>query len=288
MGFVRNQRQLVLLLLLAWILTLAFATNFPTCSTTVEGIMNGLIPNDTGFDIFYHGNIRGLRSGLGRPVTLTLDGCEAVCGTGTELNTVLDAFEILTTWVLPAVGLVSQLPYESLSKSKQRNVEAFLIWVGSPAAALTSTIFNIWTIRKAQYLVRSEVENDAYFVLTCIYQYDLPYKDEDTFPMLRKLCSCKACRVPLIVDVCVTLARYVPLMFNACAFLTLLLIMMFQITNGLNSCVCKSSIFGAKSYGGYMDFQNAQQYRIYYPVGTYWISAAVFGGLNSFFSFGSS
>jgi hypothetical protein len=112
---------------------------------------------------------------------LTREGCEEACGTGSDAHDVLRAFQVLTTWVLPAVSLLSQLPYESLSRGKRKNVEAFVSWVGAPASALTTTIFNIWIVRKAKGLVgRAGATNDACYVLCCINQYEYPYEGDTT------------------------------------------------------------------------------------------------------------
>lgn len=49
------------------------------------------------------------------------------------------------------------------------------------------------------------------------------------------------------------------------------------MTNGLNNCLCKSSIFGTSSYGGYLDFETAQFYKDHFHVVRYWAPAAAFG-----------
>src|SRR6266498_1401988 len=167
-----------LLLVLACVLASVLAdANFDACKRKVQGIIDGSIPDCSSFDIIYHGKLRGFNVDSGpRPRTLTYDGCREVCGDGTNLNDVLKAFQILTTWVLPAVALLSQLPYESLSEKKRKNVEAFVNLVGAPASALTTTIFNVHLIKKAQRMSsggRGE-KRDAYFVLTCINQYQYP------------------------------------------------------------------------------------------------------------------
>ncbi|KAK8009922.1 hypothetical protein PG990_008887 [Apiospora arundinis] len=70
-------------------------------------------------------------------------------------------------------------------------------------------------------------------------------------------------------------AMYLP---NILAVAALLSIMILQTLSGLNSCICKSSIFGGGGYGGYMDFENGEFYRQHYSVSAYWGSATGVGG----------
>ena len=79
------------------------------------------------------------------------------------------------------------------------------------------------------------------------------------------------------------IARYITWFFNFWAFLTVLLIPMLQVTNGLNNCKCKSSTFGPKTYGGYMDFENANFYRDGFEVTLIWAIATGIGFFNSVF-----
>ncbi|KAK5090181.1 hypothetical protein LTR05_000351 [Lithohypha guttulata] len=63
----------------------------------------------------------------------------------------------------------------SLSERKIKNLEAFGNWVGSPAAALTTTIWNILMIRKCRIRSkRSSVHRDTLYILSCINQYQYP------------------------------------------------------------------------------------------------------------------
>ncbi|KAJ9663651.1 hypothetical protein H2198_000663 [Neophaeococcomyces mojaviensis] len=126
----------------------------------------------------------------------------------------------MTTWVLPIIALLSQLPYESTSKAQNReaesssetklpyepplktqlpyeppsknqnpedkpppkfqNLEAFVNWMGSPATALTSTIWNVLMIRKCQILsITDPVRRDSLYILSCINQYQYPRSSEE-------------------------------------------------------------------------------------------------------------
>lgn len=138
--------------------------------------LNGSITTLPYSDPVYHGAIRGFRFNNEpdqRPLLLTQQGCNNACGTDSQLNDVVDAFSIMTTWVLPVIALLSQLPYESLSEDKYRNLEAFGNWVGAPAASLTTTIWNILMIRKCQKLSRkgNSALKDSLYILSCINQY---------------------------------------------------------------------------------------------------------------------
>lgn len=143
---------------------------------------NGTIITDEFPDPIYHGSIRGFNTKAAtRPLTLTAAGCLDVCGSGAQLNNVIDAFSILTTWVLPVVALLTQLPYDSLSDKKRKNLEAFGNWIGAPAAALTTTIWNIHMIQKCRILTELPEEvhmqpllRDSLYVLSCINQYQYP------------------------------------------------------------------------------------------------------------------
>lgn len=120
-----------------------------------------------------------------RPLTLTTAGCRHYCGTEPQYNDVIGSFQILTTWILPAIALMSQFPYESLSREKQRNAEAFANWIGAPAAAIATTFWNIVTIhqcatRPAQFEKwddRGHIEN-ALYILSCVNQYEYPRRPE--------------------------------------------------------------------------------------------------------------
>lgn len=156
------------------------ATELLTTNNTFDGD-NGQILID-GFDVAYHGPLRGFRGDIDtRPITLTKDGCNKICGSTPKYYSVTDAFQILTTWIFPTLALMSQLPYESLSYRKIKNAEAFANWIGAPAAALTTTMWNIMMIAMCQsypYLFHlrddQDLIKDALYILSCINQYQYP------------------------------------------------------------------------------------------------------------------
>ncbi|OQV06437.1 hypothetical protein CLAIMM_10999 [Cladophialophora immunda] len=160
--------------------TKAYAANFDQCEAQVrQALKNGAIESTYGFDIIYHGPLRGINPVYqNESLALTVDGCAAACGSGPDLWDAFTIFQILTTWILPSVSLIAQLPWESLNIRKRRNLEAFLNWIGAPAASLTTTIFNIYMIKKCNELARASPlgarMDDAMYILSCINQYQYP------------------------------------------------------------------------------------------------------------------
>ena len=159
-------------------------TDFAECAKifTQENSTNssGLVDSQ-GNSVFFNGPLVGFNKSPDRPVTITKQACIDYCGTAPDYNTVVAAFQVLTTWVLPVLGLMGQLPYESLSRKKwSTNSEAFANWIGAPAAALTTTLWNIFTIGQCQRRPSSwadenpDIIKDALYVLSCINQYEYP------------------------------------------------------------------------------------------------------------------
>jgi len=150
--------------------------DFNQCKSHVLALLDGTATNTSSFDIVYHGQLRGINpSRRNNSLALTSRGCVEACGTSPDLWDAFTIFQILTTWVLPSVSLLAQLPWESLSVHKRKNFEAFLNWVGSPAASLTTTIFNIHMIAKCKDISKSKPElTDTLYILSCINQYEYP------------------------------------------------------------------------------------------------------------------
>ncbi|KAK3936993.1 hypothetical protein QBC46DRAFT_320461 [Diplogelasinospora grovesii] len=73
-------------------------------------------------------------------------------------------------------------------------------------------------------------------------------------------------------------ARRLSTVFNTLAVVDLAAIILFQLTGVFNNCYCKSASLGLPSYGGYMDFENAQFYKESFSVIPYWATATVIGG----------
>ncbi|KAK7957748.1 hypothetical protein PG988_012596 [Apiospora saccharicola] len=161
------------------------ATDFAECRKVVEQIQatgNGSIPE--GF--IYEGPLQNFRgTDAQRPLTLTTDGCKYYCGTEPQYSGVIASFQIMTTWILPAIALMSQFPYESLSYKKWRNAEAFANWIGAPAAAITTTFWNIITIhdcaaKSALFTSPDESHRpkNALYILSCVNQYEYPRRKD--------------------------------------------------------------------------------------------------------------
>ncbi len=68
--------------------------------------------NTTCTEYVYHGPVYGQLSKDLRPI-ITNAGCKRLCGTGVEYYPWSIASATITTWVLPVLGLLVQLPFES-------------------------------------------------------------------------------------------------------------------------------------------------------------------------------
>ncbi|KIW74647.1 hypothetical protein Z517_11417 [Fonsecaea pedrosoi CBS 271.37] len=174
------KHTLLALLLIVSLTTKAHAADFDQCKAKVlVDIDRGTIESTYHFDIVYHGPLRGIDpSYRNETLALTVDGCIAACGSGPDLWDAFTVFQILTTWILPSVSLIAQLPWESLNIRKRRNLEALLNWIGAPSASLTTTIFNIYMIKKCHEVARASPPtarmDDAMYILSCINQYQYP------------------------------------------------------------------------------------------------------------------
>lgn len=176
----------VSLLLATWAVA-ATAADFNQCRQDVEEKLandNGSIPDWA----LWTGPLQNFRgTDAQRPLTLTTEGCKYYCGTEPQYSDVIATFQILTTWILPAIALMSQFPYESLSHKKWRNAEAFANWIGAPAAAITTTFWNIMTIHDCAAkpaLFKNQNESDciknALYILSCVNQYEYPRRKDQT------------------------------------------------------------------------------------------------------------
>jgi hypothetical protein len=187
-----QKAQLLTLILVTGITPFVQAKfHFRDCKAKILTIQNGTHPHinllDTQFvdriksnysQWFFEGWPRGLiRSPeVQKPLMLTKTGCYSICGNVPEFNTADDAFQILTTWVLPMLALFSNLPFESLATKKVRStLEALVNWIGSPQSAFTTTMFNIFQIRNCQRSIQPgnmrQQYIDSFFVLSCVNQY---------------------------------------------------------------------------------------------------------------------
>jgi hypothetical protein len=111
-------------------------------------------------------------------------GCLKACDSKPHYYDQQTALNILTTWVLPIIALLSNLPFETgrhhnldedehgattkegvLTKLRRRDAnfiprtnffEPLVNWIGSPQAALAGTLFSIHLLNRATAMVRAE------------------------------------------------------------------------------------------------------------------------------------
>jgi len=88
------------------------------------------------------------------------------------------ALGAVASWIFP-LAILLNLPYESLHRRKfSGSLVVILHWLGSPQDVLTATMFNFRQIRESYrraYRENNELTHlysAAYFVLTCVNQYD--------------------------------------------------------------------------------------------------------------------
>jgi hypothetical protein len=230
LGNLVSSRALLLLLLANPILA-ERKDKFKLCKQNIEDLLIhgnrtsiGTYTRDNIYEhgLIYNGTARELKSSYprdqyllitydGKPGSdmtlstwylLTSSGCKALCSNESDnpqLADPMSAMSMVATWIFP-LAIVLSLPYEGHHLSGFKHTLASVLnWLGSPQTALTATIFNFWQIRKAQRMTankeaRKRVEwNDAYYVVTCLNQFELPkYKaDRELFvrTLVYGLCS---------------------------------------------------------------------------------------------------
>ena len=100
----------------------------------------------------YHGAVKGLPGQtIARPPLITVDGCKSLCGSSSEYYPWKAISQTITTWVLPGIGLLLQLPYES--NAFWRTVGAMTRWTGNPIATFSYTLWNIKVTSKSALMV---------------------------------------------------------------------------------------------------------------------------------------
>ena len=114
-----------------------------------------LAANTTYAQYQYHGPVSGLYAHSQRPTFITVEGCRALCGTGTQYYPWKESSATITTWVLPVIGLLLQLPFES--NEFWATLWALARWGGSPIAALAYVFWNIKVTSKSAMLVDMSV-----------------------------------------------------------------------------------------------------------------------------------
>ena len=89
---------------------------------------------------------------------ISREGCIHVCGSEADLYAWRDISGVITTWVLPTIGILLQAPFES--NAARRTFLAITRWVGSPIASLSYVLWNIKVSAKAALMVDMAVEYD--------------------------------------------------------------------------------------------------------------------------------
>jgi hypothetical protein len=138
--FTPKRTQFLLLFLILATTVLGGGLNLTECKKR----LNASILTAEGKKYRYNNTLRGAVNitGANSTVYYTEEGCENVCGGDYALYTWPKIAETITTWVLPAVGLMLQAPYES-NVEIWSNLYLIVRWLGSPVASLTCTLWNI-------------------------------------------------------------------------------------------------------------------------------------------------
>ncbi|KAK4444733.1 hypothetical protein QBC34DRAFT_414560 [Podospora aff. communis PSN243] len=218
-----NRRRLILL---AVSFQHAFAqqdSQFDICKVRLDGILNGTltyngIDNVTVQNYIYRGKIGGMKDSIPQEarkqfIAITTAGCKAICDDPIDWYWASDpatTLGIISNWVLPIIALLSGLPYDSGQgrrklQNAKRTMLALCNWLGSPQTALAATFFNIHQMRKALAAAKSsdntnkQAEKDAYYVLCCIGQFDLP-QDKTCFVEALTYGLFKPLRTPLLLE----------------------------------------------------------------------------------------
>ena len=108
----------------------------------------------------YTGSFRGLpgEKGINRPPLITVEGCNSLCGSSSEYYSWKAISQTITTWVLPGIGLLLQLPFES--NAFWRTIGALVRWSGNPIAAFSYTLWNIKVTSKAALMIDMATKYD--------------------------------------------------------------------------------------------------------------------------------
>ena len=89
---------------------------------------------------------------------ISREGCNHVCGSSADIYAWRDISGVITTWVLPTIGILLQAPFES--NAARRTLFAITRWVGSPIASLSYVLWNIKVSAKAALMVDMAVKYD--------------------------------------------------------------------------------------------------------------------------------
>lgn len=115
--------------------------------------------NSTYAQYQYHGPVSGLYAHNARPLLITVEGCKEICGTGTQYYPWKKSSATITTWVLPVLGLLLQLPFES--NAFWPTLWALARWCGSPIATLSYVFWNIKVTSKSAMMIDMSVPHNV-------------------------------------------------------------------------------------------------------------------------------
>ncbi|KAF2816347.1 uncharacterized protein BDZ99DRAFT_407064 [Mytilinidion resinicola] len=104
----------------------------------------------------YNGTTRGIPRNFSTQATF--EGCEALCGHGTDFYPWATSSATITTWILPVIGMILQAPFES--NAFRRTMLAILRWLGSPMSSLSYILWNIKVSGKCALIVDMSVPYD--------------------------------------------------------------------------------------------------------------------------------
>lgn len=83
---------------------------------------------------------------------VTLLGCKALCGNGTDWFPWSKQASTLTTWVFPVMGIILQAPF--MSNAFWQTVFDLARWIGNPMASLSYVLWNIKVVHNALMCLR--------------------------------------------------------------------------------------------------------------------------------------
>ncbi|KAL8876837.1 MAG: hypothetical protein Q9198_005032 [Flavoplaca austrocitrina] len=107
----------------------------------------------------YTGTVRGVLQSAEASL-ITVEGCRALCGTGTGYYPWKDSSNSITTWVLPVIGLIVQAPFES--NQAWQTILLLARWIGSPIAVLSYILWNIKVTGKCALMVDMATKYNEY------------------------------------------------------------------------------------------------------------------------------
>ena len=129
-------------------------TNFTECEARFTANTPDAESNRTTWG--WNGTIIGIERN--NMTQISREGCIQLCGSEADIYAWKDISGVITTWVLPTIGILLQGPFES--NAARRTLLVITRWVGSPIASLSYILWNIKVSAKAALMVDMAVEYD--------------------------------------------------------------------------------------------------------------------------------